>query len=62
MLITAIGSHEELINISPTYQRLYQLQFIDMPETETNGVNGQDHAAMYLPFDTRAALARQAQE
>jgi subfamily B ATP-binding cassette protein MsbA len=60
--ITAIGSHEELLNISPTYQRLYQLQFIDMPETETNGVNGQDHAAMYLPFDTRAALARQAQE
>ena len=60
--ITAIGSHEELLNISPTYQRLYQLQFIDMPETETNGVNGQDHTAMYLPFDTRAALARQTQE
>ena len=60
--ITAIGSHEELLNISPTYQRLYQLQFIDMPETETNGVNGQDHTAMYLPFDTRAALARQVQE
>lgn len=60
--ITAIGTHEELLNISPTYQRLYQLQFIDMPETETNGVNGQDHTAMYLPFDTRAALARQVQE
>lgn len=30
--ITAIGSHEELMTISPTYQRLYQLQFIDMPE------------------------------
>jgi len=30
--ITAIGSHEELLNESPTYQRLYQLQFMDMPE------------------------------
>jgi ATP-binding cassette, subfamily B, bacterial MsbA len=25
--ITAIGSHEELLRISPTYQRLYELQF-----------------------------------
>jgi subfamily B ATP-binding cassette protein MsbA len=30
--ITAIGSHEELLVSSPTYQRLYQLQFRDMPE------------------------------
>jgi subfamily B ATP-binding cassette protein MsbA len=30
--ITAIGSHEELLTISPTYQRLYQLQFMDVPE------------------------------
>lgn len=30
--ITAIGSHEELLTSSPTYQKLYQLQFIDMPE------------------------------
>jgi subfamily B ATP-binding cassette protein MsbA len=30
--ITAIGSHEELLTTSPTYQKLYQLQFIDMPE------------------------------
>ena len=29
--ITAIGSHEELLATSPTYQRLYQLQFIDWP-------------------------------
>ena len=28
-LITAIGPHEELLQISPTYQRLYQLQFMD---------------------------------
>jgi ATP-binding cassette, subfamily B, bacterial MsbA len=31
--ITAIGSHEELLTTSPTYQRLYQLQFMDMPES-----------------------------
>jgi len=27
--ITSIGSHEELLRISATYQRLYQLQFMD---------------------------------
>jgi ATP-binding cassette, subfamily B, bacterial MsbA len=32
--ITAIGSHEELLVSSPTYLRLYQLQFMDMPETQ----------------------------
>jgi subfamily B ATP-binding cassette protein MsbA len=26
---TAIGSHDELLRVSPTYQRLYQLQFMD---------------------------------
>jgi len=26
--ITAIGSHEELLTASPTYQRLYELQFM----------------------------------
>ncbi|HEY4046333.1 MAG TPA: ABC transporter ATP-binding protein [Acidobacteriaceae bacterium] len=30
--ITAIGSHEELLEISPTYRRLYQLQFMDPSE------------------------------
>jgi subfamily B ATP-binding cassette protein MsbA len=30
--ITAIGSHEELLISSPTYQKLYQLQFTDMPD------------------------------
>jgi subfamily B ATP-binding cassette protein MsbA len=30
--ITAIGTHDELLEISPTYQRLYQLQFMDVPE------------------------------
>jgi len=32
--ITAIGPHEELLTSSLTYQRLYQLQFMDMPEQE----------------------------
>ncbi|HEY2468076.1 MAG TPA: ABC transporter ATP-binding protein [Terracidiphilus sp.] len=32
--ITAIGPHEELLTTSPTYQRLYQLQFMDVPEQE----------------------------
>jgi subfamily B ATP-binding cassette protein MsbA len=30
--ITAIGPHEELLRISATYQRLYQLQFMDPAE------------------------------
>jgi len=34
--ITAIGPHEELLTTSPTYQRLYQLQFMDMPEAGEN--------------------------
>ena len=32
--ITAIGSHEELLSSSSTYQRLYQLQFMDVPEPQ----------------------------
>ena len=35
--ITAIGSHEELLTTSPTYQRLYQLQFMDVPEEQGIG-------------------------
>jgi subfamily B ATP-binding cassette protein MsbA len=34
--ITAVGSHDELLISSPTYQRLYHLQFRDMPEAEAN--------------------------
>ena len=30
--ITAIGPHEELLTTSPTYQRLYALQFMEAPE------------------------------
>jgi subfamily B ATP-binding cassette protein MsbA len=47
--ITAIGTHDELLSSSPTYQKLYQLQFIDLPET--NGTSITNHGAMYLPFD-----------
>ncbi|MDR3724559.1 MAG: ABC transporter ATP-binding protein [Terracidiphilus sp.] len=32
--ITAIGPHEELLTISPTYQRLHALQFRDMGEAD----------------------------
>jgi subfamily B ATP-binding cassette protein MsbA len=35
--ITAIACHEELLTTSPTYQKLHQLQFIDMPEANGNG-------------------------
>jgi ATP-binding cassette, subfamily B, bacterial MsbA len=39
--ITAIGPHEELLTTSPTYQRLYQLQFMDLPEQEDSLDNEQ---------------------
>jgi len=51
--ITAIGTHDELLNVSPTYQKLYQLQFIDTPETLENGTA--NHLALYLPFEEAAA-------
>jgi subfamily B ATP-binding cassette protein MsbA len=35
--ITAIGSHDELLSTSSTYQRLYQLQFMDVPEEQGAG-------------------------
>jgi subfamily B ATP-binding cassette protein MsbA len=51
--ITAIGSHEELLTTSPIYQKLYQLQFTDMPD---NGFgNGWSHEAV-------PALVPEAQE
>ena len=39
--ITAIGSHDELLTASSTYQRLYQLQFMDVPDNNGNG-NGKE--------------------
>ncbi|MDR3740732.1 MAG: ABC transporter ATP-binding protein [Terracidiphilus sp.] len=35
--ITAIAPHDELLTTSPTYQRLYQLQFMDTSETPWAG-------------------------
>jgi subfamily B ATP-binding cassette protein MsbA len=32
--LTAVGTHEELLRVSPTYQKLYKLQFMDVPEME----------------------------
>ena len=61
--ITAIGSHDELLNTSPTYQKLYQLQFIDLPEPlELPVTQTPDPNKMYLPFDERAALTTGAKE
>jgi subfamily B ATP-binding cassette protein MsbA len=34
--ITAIAPHEELLETSPTYQRLHQLQFMDMPDAQAD--------------------------
>jgi ATP-binding cassette, subfamily B, bacterial MsbA len=58
--ITAIGTHDDLLISSPTYQKLYQLQFIDA--VETNGIHAPDPAVQYLPFDDAAHVAAGAQE
>jgi len=55
--ITAIGTHEELLTSSPTYQKLYQLQFIDVPEALEP-----DSADQYHLFDSQSALATGTQE
>ena len=47
--ITAIGSHEELLAVSPTYQRLYQLQFIDATETQNGNGWAQEDAPALVP-------------
>jgi subfamily B ATP-binding cassette protein MsbA len=46
--ITAIGSHEELLTSSPTYQRLYQLQFMDVPERQVQDPLGKDQPQLQL--------------
>ncbi|HWG21980.1 MAG TPA: ABC transporter ATP-binding protein [Terracidiphilus sp.] len=40
--ITAIGTHDELLITSPTYRRLYQLQFMDAPDAAAPGDRGLD--------------------
>jgi hypothetical protein len=47
-----------LVN-SPTYQRLYALQFMDSQDAQEAGPHPD---AQYLPFDERAALAAGSQE
>jgi ATP-binding cassette, subfamily B, bacterial MsbA len=53
--ITAIGSHDELLTSSPTYQRLYHLQFRDMPETAVPGELAQA-AQIFAPVFESALL------
>jgi ATP-binding cassette, subfamily B, bacterial MsbA len=48
--ITATGPHEELLTTSPTYQRLYQLQFMDAPDSPADIV-GLDPLAQYSLFE-----------
>jgi subfamily B ATP-binding cassette protein MsbA len=50
--ITAIGSHEELLISSPTYQRLYQLQFMDVPEPQGSDPLEKDPPQLALAFAT----------
>ncbi|MGP8174096.1 MAG: ABC transporter ATP-binding protein [Terracidiphilus sp.] len=50
--ITAIGSHEELLISSPTYQRLYQLQFMDVPEPQEPDPLEKDPPQLALAFVT----------
>lgn len=45
--ITAVGSHDDLLNTSPTYQRLYQLQFMDQREPQTD--EPAEPLSLYLP-------------
>jgi ATP-binding cassette, subfamily B, bacterial MsbA len=45
--ITAVGTHDDLLNTSPTYQRLYQLQFMDQPEPQTD--EPAEPLTLYLP-------------
>jgi subfamily B ATP-binding cassette protein MsbA len=64
--ITAIGSHDELLITSPTYRRLYQLQFMDA--AEGNGDRGPNHGLGQLepepsqPQLLEPALSREAEE
>jgi len=50
--ITAIGSHEELLTSSPTYQRLYQLQFMEVPEPQGPDTLEEDPPQLHLALTT----------
>ena len=59
--ITAIGSHDELLASSPTYQRLYHLQFMDLPESRASQPLEPD-AAHHLQQLLEPALSAEAEE
>jgi len=54
--ITAIGTHEELLQSSPTYQKLYRLQFMDMGEPNGNHATHIADDAVSLAAGTESAL------
>ena len=58
--ITAIGAHEDLLAASPTYQRLYQLQFMDAPDARGSEAASLDLSAQYQLFEQ--ALTAKARE
>ena len=54
--ITAIGTHEELLQSSPTYQKLYRLQFMDMGEPNGNHGSHIAEDGVSLAAGTESAL------
>jgi subfamily B ATP-binding cassette protein MsbA len=49
--ITAVAPHDELLSSSPTYQRLYQLQFMDIAESQAPEIGEIDLSAQYPLFE-----------
>jgi len=49
--ITAIGAHDDLLIASPTYQRLYQLQFMGAPDLQSSDAAVLDLSAQYGLFE-----------
>ncbi len=56
--ITALGPHEELLTTSPTYQRLYQLQFMDTPDSPAD-IAALDPLAQYPLLEQELSTQRQ---
>ncbi|MDE3199841.1 MAG: ABC transporter ATP-binding protein [Acidobacteriota bacterium] len=56
--ITAIAPHEQLLATSATYQRLYQLQFVDAPEHLVSPLD----ASAQIPLEFEQPLATKAGE
>ena len=52
--ITAIGSHEELLQSSPTYQKLYRLQFMDIGEGNGNHTAAEPESGIAAPLAAQA--------